>query len=208
KAPWVIGVAAGSKEGDLADFSSRGVRRDIRLSNEDPNDDFNAPAITAPGTGRIYETNAGKFTSAIVSTRSTVNLVANGLDADAELPPAYIPFYTQISGTSMATPFIAGVVALMLDADPTLSPDQVKSILTQTASRMPGFEDFEVGAGYVNVYAAVDKVINRSRAYGQSFNHTFNAQFTVSGPAPEHAHVDYSPAGMPGPDSANAHSFT
>jgi serine protease AprX len=82
KAPWVIGVAAGSKEGDLADFSSRGVRRDIRLSNEDPNDDFNAPTITAPGTGRIYETNASKFTAAIVSTRSTSNLVANGLDSD------------------------------------------------------------------------------------------------------------------------------
>jgi serine protease AprX len=63
KAPWVIGVAAGSKEGDLADFSSRGISRDVRLSNEDPNDDFNAPTITAPGTGRIYETNAAKFTS-------------------------------------------------------------------------------------------------------------------------------------------------
>lgn len=208
KAPWVIGVAAGAKEGGLASFSSRGVAKTERLGNSDPNDDYNAPTITAPGTGREFETSSAKFTAAVVSARSASNVFANGLDADAELPVAYVPYYTQISGTSMATPFIAGAVALMLDADPTLSPDQVKDILTQTASRMPGYDDSEVGAGYVNVYAAVDKVFNRSKSYGQFFGHDFNAQFTVSGPAPEHAHIDYSPAALPGADSSNAHSFT
>lgn len=206
KAPWVIGVAAGTKEGGLASFSSRGVVKSERLGNSDPYDDYNAPSITAPGTGREFAANT-KFSAAVISTRSATNVFANGLDADAELPPAYIPYYTQISGTSMATPFIAGTIALMLDADPTLSPDTVKAILTQTASRMPGYDDFEVGAGYVNVYAAVDKVLNRSRSYGEFFNHDFNARFTISGPTPEHAHIDYSPAGLPGPDSANAHSF-
>jgi serine protease AprX len=208
KAPWVIGVAAGAKEGGLASFSSRGVNKAERLGNSDPYDDYNAPTITAPGTGREFETSAARFSSAIVSVRSATNIFANGLDADAELPVAYLPYYTQISGTSMATPFIAGTVALMLDADPTLSPDQVKAILTETASRMPGFEDFEVGAGYVNVYAAVDKVFNRSRSYGQFFNHEFNAQYSISGPAAEHAHIDYSPAGLPGAASTNAHAFT
>ena len=207
KAPWVIGVAAGSKEGDLADFSSRGVRRDIRLSNEDPNDDFNAPTITAPGTGRIYETNAGKFTSAVVSTRSTVNLTANGLDADAELPPAHIPFYTQISGTSMATPYIAGVVALMLDADPTLSPDQIREILTSTASRMPGREEWEVGAGFVNAHAAVDKVFNRSKPYRNMQDVMYNAVFDMDHPPVQNFHIDFSPE-VSGPASANARTFT
>lgn len=208
KAPWVIGVAAGTKEGGLASFSSRGVPMSDRLGNSDPNDDYNAPTITAPGTGREFATSAGKFTSDVISVRSASNVFANGLDADTEIPVAYVPYYTQISGTSMATPFIAGTVALMLDADPTLAPDDIKSILTQTASRMPGYDDFEVGAGYVNVYAAVDKVFNRSRSYGQFFSHAFNSQFTVSGPAPEHAHIDYSPAALPGPASSNAHSFT
>ncbi len=207
KAPWVIGVAAGSKEGDLADFSSRGVRRDVRLSNDDPNDDFNAPTITAPGTGRIYETNAGKFTSAVVSTRSTVNITANGLDADTELPPAYIPFYTQISGTSMATPYIAGVVALMLDADPTLSPDQIRDILTSTASRMPGREEWEVGAGFVNAYAAVDKVFNRSKPYRNIQDAMYNAVFNTEHPPVQNFHIDFSPEAS-GPTSTNAKTFT
>ncbi len=207
KAPWVIGVAAGGKEGDLADFSSRGVSRDIRLSNDDPNDDFNAPTITAPGTGRIYETNATKFTSAIVSTRSTSNLVANGLDADTELPPAYIPFYTQISGTSMATPYIAGVVALLLDADPTLSPDQIRDILTSTASKMPGREEWEVGAGFVNAYAAVDKVFNRSKPYRNIQDAMYNAVFEMEHPPVQNFHIDFSPE-VSGPASANARTFT
>jgi serine protease AprX len=206
KAPWVIGVAAGSKEGDLADFSSRGVRRDIRLSNEDPNDDFNAPTITAPGTGRIYETNAGKFTSAVVSTRSTVNLTANGLDADADLPPAHIPFYTQISGTSMATPYISGVVALMLDADPTLSPDEIREILTSTATKMPGREEWEVGAGFVNAHAAVDKVFNRSKPYRNIQDVMYNAVFDLEHPPEQNFHIDFSPE-VSGPTSANARAF-
>jgi serine protease AprX len=206
KAPWVIGVAAGSKEGDLADFSSRGVRRDVRLSNEDPNDDFNAPTITAPGTGRIYETNVGKFTSAIVSTRSTLNLTANGLDADTELPPAHIPFYTQISGTSMATPYIAGVVALMLDADPTLSPDQIREILTSTSTKMPGREEWEVGAGFVNAHAAVDKVFNRSKPYRNIQDVMYNAIFDLEHPPVQNFHIDFSPE-VSGPTSANARAF-
>jgi serine protease AprX len=208
KAPFVIGVAAGTKEGTLADFSSRGTPRSERLTNNDPLDDFDAPTITAPGTGRAFENNAGKFTSAIVSTRSTINLTANGTTADTELPVAAIPFYTQISGTSMATPFVAGTVALMLDADPTLSPDQIKQIIVETASRMPGYEDFEVGAGYLNSYAAVDKVFNRSRPYRNFQAVSFNAQFGENRPPQQTFAIDYNPAATPGAGSANSTGFT
>lgn len=208
KAPWVIGVAAGTKEGGLAGFSSRGLPREERMGNSDPLDDFDAPTITAPGTGREFEINAGKFTAAMVSTRSTSNLVANGGTDDLELAPTMIPFYTQISGTSMATPFAAGVVALMLDADPTLTPDEIRNILVNTASRMPGYADYEVGAGYVNAYAAVDNVFNRSKNYGLFRETTFNAQYTVSGPTPEAFHVDYNPAATQGAGSVNSRMFT
>jgi serine protease AprX len=209
KAPWVIGVAAGTKDGTLVDFSSRGTPRAERLGDSDPLNDNDAPTITAPGTGRAFETSLDRlgFTAAIVSTRSTANLTANGLTDDAELPPGMIPFYTQISGTSMATPFVAGTVALMLDADPTLTPDQIKQIITDTASRMPGYEDFEVGAGYLNAYAAVDKVFNRSKAYRSFQDVSFNAQFGEERPAAQNFHIDFSPE-TSGPASANATTFT
>ncbi len=206
KAPWVIGVAAGTKEGTLADFSSRGTPRAERLSDNNPLNDNDAPTITAPGTGRAFESNAGRFTAAIVSTRSTANLTANGLTADAELPIGMLPFYTQISGTSMATPFIAGTIALMLDADPTLSPDEIKQIIVDTASKMPGYEDYEVGAGYVNAYAAVDKVFNRSKNYHNFQNVNFNAAFGEERPAAQNFHIDFNPANS-GATSTNAATF-
>src|SRR5204863_7815865 len=111
-----------------------------RLGNTDPNDDFDAPTITAPGTGREFAVDSGKFTTDVVSTRSISNVFANGLTADTELPAQYLPYYTQISGTSMATPYVAGVLALMLEADPTLTPDEAKQIIAATASHMPGFD--------------------------------------------------------------------
>jgi serine protease AprX len=208
KAPWVIGVAAGTKEGGLAGFSSRGLPADERFGNNDPLDDFDAPTITAPGTGREFESNAAKFSAAYVSTRSTSNITSNGLDADAELAPGELPFYTQISGTSMATPYVAGVIALMLDADSSLQPDEIKQIITETATRMPGYADHEVGAGYINAYAAVDKVFNRTRNYNAFNNPNFNAKFTISIPASQPFHVDFDPSALPGANSPNARKFT
>jgi len=208
KAPWVISVAAGTKEGGLASFSSRGLPKEDRLADADPNNDYDAPTITAPGTGREFASNASKFSAAYVSARSKTNMFSNGLDDDAELAANHLPYYTQISGTSMAAPHVAGVVALMLDADPTLTPDEVKQILVETASRMPGYEEWQVGAGYVNAYAAVDKVFNRAKNYRNDFNHTFNAQYTVSGPEPDRFRINYTPAALPGPGSANSRELT
>ncbi|HEY1014027.1 MAG TPA: S8 family serine peptidase, partial [Herpetosiphonaceae bacterium] len=137
-APWVIGVAAGNKDGaTLADFSSRGR----------PGDALYHPTITAPGAG-------------IVSTRALNSILpVLGLPDDAQLNPAWIPYYTTMSGTSMATPHIAGVVALMLDANGALSPDQVKQILESTATPMPGYSRHEAGAGYVNAFAATQAAL-------------------------------------------------
>lgn len=223
KAPWVIGVANGHKEGGLVVGSSRGTPADERLTNETVLDDYATPTITAPGHGREFVNNT-RFTANLVSTRSTTNLVANGGTGDTEIPPAYLPFYTQIQGTSMATPFVAGTVALMLDADPTLSTDptlpndwlngtlardrmdEIKSILTQTATRMPNREEWEVGAGFINSYAAVDKVLNRSKSYGSFLNPTFNAGFDTQATT-EPFSIPFNPAATPGPTSSNARPF-
>ena len=64
--------------------------------------------------------------------------------------------YVEYSGTSMATPFTAGVVALMLSANPNLSPTDVKNILAQTAIDWgPPGKDIDYGYGFINPYEAV-----------------------------------------------------
>jgi serine protease AprX len=60
-----------------------------------------------------------------------------------------------MSGTSMATPHVAGVVALLFEANPSLTQLEVKDILSSSADPMPGRSSFEVGAGHVDAYEAV-----------------------------------------------------
>lgn len=212
QSPWAMGIAAGTKDGMLANFSSRGTPREERLNDSDPLNDNEVPTLTAPGSGRYFESSLARygFTTDIISVRASGNLTSNGTwfpapGADTELPAAMIPFYTQISGTSMATPFVAGIVALMLDVDPTLTPDEIRQILIETTTKMPGYQDYEVGAGYVNAYAAVDKVMNRSKNYQNFSEATFNAQFSEERTA-KPFHIDFSPEAS-GRTSTNATSF-
>jgi serine protease AprX len=134
-APWVIGVAAGNKDGaTLADFSSRGRY----------GDSFYHPTITAPGVG-------------IVSTRApnTVLPPLGLIDGDTDIQTQWIPYYTTMSGTSMATPHMAGVCALLYSIRTDMTPDLAKRILVNTATPMPAYKEYASGAGYVNAYAAV-----------------------------------------------------
>ena len=146
KAPWVVTAAAGDKSGKLADFSSRceeGRGGTVTVDGQTWNW-VDQPTVTSPGVD-------------IISTRVISPLVALGATADAEyIEPAYLPYYTTMSGTSMAAPHVAGIIALMLEANPLLSPTEVKSILEKTATSMPEYGAWEVGAGYVNAYKAVD----------------------------------------------------
>ncbi|MEG4029214.1 MULTISPECIES: S8 family serine peptidase [unclassified Microcoleus] len=59
-------------------------------------------------------------------------LVAPGVDIYSTTPYST---YDTLTGTSMATPQVAGVAALVLNANPTLTPAQVEYILTTTANR-------------------------------------------------------------------------
>jgi serine protease AprX len=120
-APWVITVGASSTNGTvlrqddtMAAFSSRGPTMH----------DFAAkPDLVAPGFGTISLSEPG---SLFYTTKAPYLL--GGL-----LSTSYTPYLT-LSGTSMATPVVAGTVALMLQANPNLTPNLVKAILQFTAN--------------------------------------------------------------------------
>jgi serine protease AprX len=64
--------------------------------------------------------------------------------------------YFRMSGTSVAAPIVSGAVALLLQDEPGLNPDQVKYRLTATANKnWPGYNPVHAGAGLLDVYAAV-----------------------------------------------------
>src|SRR5688572_2380627 len=136
--PWVVSVAASDKQLNLASFSSRGRIDDNwdRAHAQATNTGIYRPTVTAPGVA----INAAKSAAA--------TLMAPGVDPEN-------PFYTSADGTSMATPHVAGTVALMIDARETLTPANVITILEGTADSMPAYEIFEVGMGHLDAYESV-----------------------------------------------------
>ncbi|MDF2038414.1 S8 family serine peptidase [Cytobacillus oceanisediminis] len=115
-------------EGDeLATFSSRGPSRVLYDIK---------PEVTAPG----------------VSVWSTVPSYMHGEDQIGNYDSAY----DGLSGTSMAAPNVAGVAALLKQADPDMTPAEIKTRLMNTAAPLNGeYSVFEVGAGRVDPYKAI-----------------------------------------------------
>ena len=140
-APWVLTVGASSHQGTehrsddvVGDFSSRGP---TWL-------DFAAkPDIVAPGVG----------IESLSDPRSTLYGLLRPYLLNGVIPVGYKP-YLSLSGTSMATPVVAGTVALMLEANPYLTPNAVKAILQYTA-QSSGDNVFAQGAGFLNTKGAV-----------------------------------------------------
>ena len=65
-------------------------------------------------------------------------------------------YYKYVDGTSFASPIVASIAACMLEANPSLSPQQVKRILIETAERVPGVEVERQGWGVVAPRPAVE----------------------------------------------------
>lgn len=156
-APWVICVAASEKEGLglPATFSSRGENNgtgvDVAGQPADPNAPPNLrPDITAPGVDIKSTRNKG---AGVTNVAGTVPLFSGSNDLNT-IAPAFLPFYTTSQGTSFSAPHVSGVVALMMETNPTLSPDDVVTILRATATPMP-YEERVVGAGYLDAHNAV-----------------------------------------------------
>ncbi len=67
--------------------------------------------------------------------------------------------YITISGTSMATPIMAGVIACLMSANRELTPDQIKEIFMDTAQPLDGADANSQGAGVVEPEAALDRAL-------------------------------------------------
>ena len=142
--PYVITVGgiddsgtAATDDDALASWSSRGVT---------PIDGLAKPDVSAPG-------------------RKVVSLRSPGSTLDQELPDRLVagldplaPAYFRLSGTSMAAPVVTGVVALMLERTPALTPAQVKGRLKATATALAYGSAVTTGSGMVNAPAAVAAV--------------------------------------------------
>lgn len=146
-APWVLTVGAASHMGTvtrdddtIADFSSRGPTAIDRIAK---------PDVVAPGVGIVSLSTPGSY---IYQSRPNA-LLAGTTD------PGYLP-YLSLSGTSQSAPVVAGTVALMLQANPALSPNAVKAILQFTAESHPGYDALTQGAGFVNAQSAIELTLH------------------------------------------------
>jgi serine protease AprX len=96
-------------------------------------------------------------------------LIAPGEAITAATPLALNPaggYYTTASGTSFAAPHVAGVVALMLQARPDLTPAAVKRRLQSTATPVLERDRSEVGAGLLDAWASITGAVDPARPFG------------------------------------------
>jgi len=140
--PGILSVASyfdqntGTRDGTVSDFSSRG-----KAGDQSTYPDISAPGEDITSSCRIY-----------------LPICTTGLD------PKDGGDYNTISGTSMATPHIAGIVAQLFQANPSATPAQVEAAIESTAYKYAdgapyengtnGTTSFDKGHGLVDVVAA------------------------------------------------------
>jgi len=118
-------------------------------------DEIAKPDVVAPGNRNI----------SLRVPWSYIDLTApqNRIAVNSYIPsaPSWAPpVYFMLSGTSTSTPVVCGIAALMISADPTLSPDDVKARLMATAHTVPGADAAQQGAGEVDVAAALASIVS------------------------------------------------
>lgn len=127
----------------VASYSSKGPT---------PIDHIAKPDIVAPGNRIVSLLAPGSYLASVDSSLVTGS-------------------YLRLSGTSMATPYVAGAAALMIQKDPTLTPDTIKARMMKTAwkgypasswgydnwgrSYFSQYDVFTIGAGYLDVNSAL-----------------------------------------------------
>ena len=135
--PFVITVGA------VDDLGTRTIADDVMAT-------FSAYGITQEGHAKPDLVAPGKNIVAYLPSNNKLTM--------GQQHPSFVvdKDYFRMSGTSMSAPMVAGAIALLLQDEPGLTPDQVKYRLKATANKSwSGYDAARAGAGYLDVYAAV-----------------------------------------------------
>lgn len=166
-------------EGNLAPFSSHGPTADGRIK----------PDIAGPGL--VVGSALSSYDSSFMATGAdyaSVQTVFTNPTNGRTYP------YGMLMGTSMSSPAVAGIVAMMLQANPTLTPTQVQDAIAQTAildsytGNLPTAGNNLWGHGKVNAYAAIKKALQLlsvnetgvAKFYAGIFPNPNNGSFTLA----------------------------
>jgi serine protease AprX len=103
--------------------------------------------------------NLNRHADLIAPGRAIISLRAPGTFVDTNYPGARVSDgvaqrFFRGSGTSQAAAIVSGAAALLLQQRPSLTPDQVKRLLTSTAYRLTGADPVAMGAGELNIKGA------------------------------------------------------
>ena len=141
-APWVLTVGASSTMGTL----TRNDDEMASFSSSGPTFlDYEAkPDLVAPGVGTV----------SLAVPGSTFYIEKTTALLDGKIKLGAKP-YLALTGTSMAAPVVSGTVALMLQANPSLTPNLIKALLQYTAEVRSGYSPLRQGAGFLNTLGAV-----------------------------------------------------
>jgi serine protease AprX len=151
--PYVITVGASNDEGSMSInddmvpvFSSQGPTR---------SGGFVKPDVVSPGVHTV-------------SLRSPGSAIDTKYGSTARVDDVYF----KGTGTSMATASVSGAVAQMLSADPSLTPDEVKFRLTETARPIAESDPNKAGHGLIDAFAAATTTAQGEA--NQDINYTSN----------------------------------
>ncbi len=159
-APWVVSVAAESVAHERADFSSNGLVFD------------NSQPSTVGGGGHTtwIGDRIGVYHPDVTAPGDQISSTCDS--AGTVIGPCPPPDYTNAvaSGTSMAAPHVAGAAAVLLQANPNLTPDQVRTALQATAKPVTAVTGgtapfWQVGYGRVDLEAAV--ALSRAKSWAK-----------------------------------------
>jgi len=129
----------------IATYSSRGPTRAYWTDSSGVNhyDNLVKPDLVAPGNREMQAEALSNY------------LVTSYPNLESAAYPTNNMKLMYLSGTSMSTPQVAGAAALLLQANPSLTPNLVKAILMYTAQPLIGYNTFEQGTGELDIEGAV-----------------------------------------------------